>query len=33
VSFKDHCATQAATDAKARPTYPAALFAEHGRRP
>jgi SAM-dependent methyltransferase len=28
VSFQDHFSTQAATYAKARPTYPAALFAE-----
>ncbi len=31
VSFKDHFSTQAATYAKARPTYPAALFAELAR--
>jgi SAM-dependent methyltransferase len=31
VSFKDHFSAQAATYAKARPTYPAALFAELAR--
>jgi SAM-dependent methyltransferase len=31
VSFKDHFSTQAATYAKARPTYPAALFTELAR--
>lgn len=31
MSFKDHFSTQAATYAKARPTYPAALFAELAR--
>lgn len=31
MSFKDHFSTQAETYAKARPTYPAALFAELAR--
>ena len=31
MSFKDHFSTQAATYAKARPTYPAGLFAELAR--
>lgn len=31
MSFKDHFSTQAATYAKARPTYPPALFAELAR--
>jgi len=31
MSFKDHFSTQAATYAKARPTYPAALFVELAR--
>lgn len=31
MSFKDHFSTQAATYAKARPTYPAALFEELAR--
>lgn len=31
MSFKDHFSTQAATYARARPTYPAALFAEMAR--
>jgi SAM-dependent methyltransferase len=31
VSFKDHFSTQAATYARARPTYPATLFAELAR--
>jgi ubiquinone/menaquinone biosynthesis C-methylase UbiE len=31
MSFKDHFSTQAATYAKARPTYPAALFADLAR--
>lgn len=31
VSFQDHFSTQAATYAKARPTYPAALFGELAR--
>lgn len=31
MSFKDHFSTQAATYARARPTYPSALFAELAR--
>jgi SAM-dependent methyltransferase len=31
MTFKDHFSTQAATYAKARPTYPASLFAELAR--
>src|SRR3954462_13794766 len=31
MSFKDHFSTQAATYAKARPTYPPSLFAELAR--
>ncbi|MES1194587.1 MAG: SAM-dependent methyltransferase, partial [Opitutus sp.] len=31
MSFEDHFSTQAATYARARPTYPPALFAELAR--